>query len=84
MIIMLSVIPKGQKMKAKYPLKDYPNFYELALLLAYGQSRNSESRWESFIDNLSRICDEFASQIHPKEKPWYVLLKKSQPYPYRI
>ena len=45
------------------------NFYELALLLADGQSRQSEYRWGSFIDHLSRICDEFASHIHPKEKP---------------
>lgn len=44
------------------------NFYELALLLADGQSRHSENRWGSFIDNLSRICDEFATQIARKEK----------------
>ena len=64
-------------MKAKLSLRDYPNLYELALLLADGQSRNSDSRWESFIDNLSRICDKFASQIHAKEKPLYPLLGAS-------
>ncbi len=53
----------------KHPQTPKRNFYELALLLADGQSRHSEYRWGSFIDHLSRICDEFASHIHPKEKP---------------
>ncbi len=44
------------------------NFYELALLLADAQSRKSRYDWEGFIDNLSRICDEFTHSIHSKEK----------------
>ena len=51
------------------PQKSHINFYEIALLLADGQSRNSEERWSRFIDNLSRICDELAVNVHPKEKP---------------
>lgn len=50
-----------------------PDFYELSLLLARSQSRDHTSgatNWESFIDNLSRISDEFAVQIRSKEKPW--------------
>ena len=47
-----------------------PNLYELALLLADAQTRvQKEYRWEDFIDNLARICDEFAYSVHPKEKP---------------
>ena len=49
-------------------IKNHPNFYEMALLLADGQSHQSEDRWGSFIDNLSRICNEFAYHISPKEK----------------
>ena len=37
------------------------NLYELALLLAEEQSQNSQDRWACFIDNLSQICDEFAT-----------------------
>jgi hypothetical protein len=40
--------------------KNHRNFFELALLLADEQSRQQGDRWASFIDNLSRICDEFA------------------------
>ncbi len=53
-------------------IKNHPNFYELALLLADGQSRSNSGalcppdRWERFIDNLSRICDQFANSISPK------------------
>ena len=36
------------------------DLYEIALMLADGQSRNNKSRDSSFVDNLSRICDEFA------------------------
>ena len=34
--------------------------FEMALLLAEGQSGNASSNWESFIDTLSRITDSFA------------------------
>ena len=50
-----------------------PNFYELSLLLASSQSRDyasGETDWESFIDNLSRISDEFAAQIQSEENAW--------------
>lgn len=56
----------------------YPNFYELAVLLADAQSRDSESDWEDFIDNLSRICDEFACQIATKDKPLNALSGSGQ------
>lgn len=60
-------------MKLKNTRTNRPNFYELALLMADGQARhpeNGDTSWESFIDNLSRIADEFATQIHTKEKLW--------------
>jgi len=41
--------------------KHQTNFYELALLLADGQARKNKHYWPDFIDNLSRICDNFAS-----------------------
>ena len=71
-------------MKKKNAPRNYPNLYELALLLADGQSRDSEHRWANFIDNLSRICDEFASGIPAKEKPQHSWIEVSQRYPYRI
>ena len=37
------------------------NLYELALLLAEEKSRHSQDRWGCFIDNLSQICDAFAT-----------------------
>ena len=40
--------------------KSTTNLYELALMLANGQSRNDENGDSSFVNNLSRICDEFA------------------------
>jgi hypothetical protein len=81
--VYLTKLKDGNQMKTKDSQRDYPNFYELALLLADGQSRASESRWESFIDNLSRICDEFASQLASKEKPLPVLVRDGSVYPYR-
>ena len=69
-------------MTSKHLQKKRPNFHELALLLADGQSQNEneDKRWANFIDNLSRICDEFASSIHPKEKPWSFSLQSSPPF----
>lgn len=55
-------------MAIKPNLKNHPNFYEHALLLADGQSRQCADRWASFIDNLSRVCDEFASHLSLKER----------------
>jgi hypothetical protein len=56
--------------KAKDVQSKKLNFYELALRLADAQTRSEEEyRWENFIDNLARICDEFAYSVHPKEKP---------------
>ena len=40
--------------------KSTTNLYELALMLANGQSRNDENGDSSFVNNLSRICDGFA------------------------
>ncbi len=37
------------------------NLYELSLILAEAQSRNNQDRWDCFINNLSRICDTFAT-----------------------
>ena len=39
------------------------SLYETALCLAIAKARQDELRWELFIDNLSQICDTFASQI---------------------
>ena len=55
-----------------------PNFYELSLLLASSQSRDyssGETDWESFINNLSRISDEFAAQIQSRETSWQETLR---------
>jgi hypothetical protein len=68
----------------KYHRKNRLNFYELALLLADGEARaDKEYSWTNFIDNLSRICDEFASNIHPKEKPRFASLQPRYRF-YRI
>ena len=40
--------------------KSTTNLYELALILANGQSRSDENSDSSFVNNLSRICDGFA------------------------
>ena len=40
--------------------KSTTNLYEIALMLANGQSRNDENGDSSFVNNLSRICDGFA------------------------
>lgn len=71
-------------MEAKHTEKKPPGSYELALLLADGQSKNSEFQWESFIDNLARICDEFAHHTPSKEKPWHPSLQPNYRYTCRI
>ena len=64
--------------------KNRQDFYELSLLFADGQARNDKKySWSNFIDSLSQICDEFASSVHPKEKPHLVSLQ-SRYRSYRI
>ena len=74
-------------MEAKHFDGSYPNFYELSLLLASSQSRDHASGatdWESFIDNLSRISDEFAAQIQPQEESWHGTLRSDYRPEYRV
>lgn len=74
-------------MEAKHLQENHPDFYELSLLLASSQSRDyasGETDWESFIDNLSRISDEFAAQIQSREKPWYGTLRSDYRPAYRV
>ncbi len=46
-------------------LKQYQNldYYDLALYFAAIKAKDEELRWEQFIDNLSYICDQFATHI---------------------
>lgn len=65
-------------METKHLEGSQPNFYELSLLLASSQSRDyasGETDWESFINNLSRISDEFAAQIQSDENSWQEALR---------
>lgn len=39
------------------------DYYELALYFAAIKAKDEEFRWEQFIDNLSYICDQFATHI---------------------
>ena len=43
--------------------RNHLSLYETALCLAMTKARQDELRWERFIDNLSQICDVFASEI---------------------
>lgn len=46
------------------PLDDRkPDYYELAVYFAAAKAQEEEFRWDNFIDNLSFICDKFASHI---------------------
>ncbi len=40
-----------------------PKYYELALYFAAVKAKEEEFHWENFIDNLSYICDKYASHI---------------------
>ncbi len=40
-----------------------PRYYELALYFAAAKAKEEEFHWENFIDNLSYICDKYASHI---------------------
>ena len=39
------------------------DYYELAVCFAAAKAQEEEFRWDDFIDNLSYICDKFASHI---------------------
>lgn len=39
------------------------DYYELAVYFAATKAQEEEFRWDNFIDNLSFICDKFASHI---------------------
>ena len=53
-------------MKSTDVRKNRLSLYETALCLAMAKARRDELRWERFIDNLSQICDTFASEIASK------------------
>ena len=60
-------------------IKTHPhraNLYEQALLLADAHSRQSNigDRWVVFIDNLARICDEFAHSTNIDKRDWISLI----------
>ena len=48
-------------MKLKQKKDQQTDLYALALLLAEAQSRDQQDRQTNFINNLSRICDQFAT-----------------------
>ena len=48
-------------MKFKQKKDQQTDLYALALLLAEAQSRDQQDRETNFINNLSRICDQFAA-----------------------
>ena len=52
------------------------NLYEQALLLADAHSRqcNTGDQWSTFIDNLARICDEFANSTSFRQRDWFSLI----------
>ena len=50
------------------------NLYERALVLAREKSRNGKDPWANFIDNLSHICDAFATDRVTS------LIQKSKPF----
>ena len=53
-------------MKSTDVRKNRLSLYETALCLAIAKARQDELHWERFIDNLSQICDTFASEIAAK------------------
>ena len=52
------------------------NLYEQALLLADAHSRqcNVGDQWSNFVDNLARICDEFANSTSCKQRDLFSLI----------
>ncbi|HHZ92891.1 TPA: hypothetical protein EYN98_23835 [Candidatus Poribacteria bacterium] len=61
------------------------NLYEQALLLADSHSRksNADNQWVAFIDNLSRICNEFANSANTDQRDWISLISTS-PKTYKL
>ncbi len=54
----------GQPDKERHLLDSRnPRYYELALYFAAAKAKEEEFHWENFIDNLSFICDKYASHI---------------------
>ena len=53
-------------MKSTDIRKDRLSLYETAVCLAMAKARQDELHWERFIDNLSQICDAFASEFAAK------------------
>ena len=54
----------GQPDKERQPVENRkPRYYELALYFAASKAKEEEFHWENFIDNLSFICDKYASHI---------------------
>ena len=50
-------------MKSTDIRKNRLSLYETAVCLAIAKARQDELHWERFIDNLSEICDTFASEM---------------------
>ncbi len=44
------------------------DYYELAVYFAAAKSQENGFRWDDFIDNLSIICDKFATHIKSNGK----------------
>ncbi len=44
------------------------DYYEFALYFAAIKAKDEEFRWEQFIDNLSYICDQFATHIEVNKR----------------
>ena len=53
-------------MKSTDIRKNRLSLYETAVCLAMAKARQDELHWERFIDNLSQICDTFASELAAK------------------
>ncbi len=44
------------------------DYYELAVYFAAAKSQEKDFQWDDFIDNLSFICDKFATHIKSNGK----------------
>ena len=58
------------------------NLYEQALLLADAHSRqcNVGDQWSNFVDNLARICDEFANNTSKQRDLFSLISTPIRPY----
>lgn len=55
---------KGQSEKDRQLVDNRKlGYYELALYFAAAKAKEEEFHWENFIDNLSFICDKYATQL---------------------